>query len=138
MVSIQNVVNTGADTVLNCGAAAGIGYLTARVFMSSLNPVHAAVVSAISVLVSKVANPVFDYVFTSSDTNKACKFLGNVLNITASVAASAGIASAIGFPVSFSAFLCLNAITIVALSVIALGLVAVTEAGPYFEEISNR
>lgn len=137
MTTIQNVVNLASDTVLNSGAAAAIGYLCARAFMT-INPVHAAVVSAISVVVSKITNPIFDKIFAGDNANKASKFLGNVLNITASVAGSAAIATSLGYQVSFASFLYLNAITIAAFSAVTIGLFAAASTAAYLEDSYNR
>jgi hypothetical protein len=119
---IQSVVNKASETVLNSATAAMVGYLCAKAFMS-INPTHAAVVSAVAVLVSKVTNPLFSKIFSGPGANNASKFLGTVLNITLSVAVSAAIATAIGYSVSFSAFLYLNALTIATFASIALGVV---------------
>ena len=137
MTKIQNVVNLASDTVLNSAAAAAIGYLCARAFMT-INPIHAAVVSAVSVVVSKVTNPIFEKIFAGDSANKASKFLGNVLNITTSVAASAAIATALGYPVSIASFLYLNAITIASFSAVTIGLYAAASTAVYLEDAYNR
>jgi hypothetical protein len=130
MINIRNIINQASDTVLNSAAAAGIGYLCARAFMA-INPVHVAVASAISVVVSKVTDPIFDKIFAGEKASKASKFLGNVLNITTSVAASAGIATALGFEVSFASFLYVNAVTIAAFAAVTLGVFAAASAAAY-------
>ena len=137
MTTIQKLVNLASDTVINSAAAAGIGYLCARAFMT-LNPVHAAVVSAVSVVVSKVTNPIFNWIFAGEQANKASKFLGNVLNITASVAASAAIATSLGYPVTVTSFLVLNAVTIAAFAAVSVGLFAAASTAVYLEDAYNR
>ncbi len=136
MTRIHNVINIASDTILNSAAAAGIGYLFSRAFMT-INPVHAAVVSAVSVVISKVTTPIFDEIFDGETANKASKFLGKVLNITTSVAASAAIATALGFPVTFSSFLYLNAVTIAAFSAVTIGLFAAASTAVYLEDKYN-
>ncbi|HEV8051216.1 MAG TPA: hypothetical protein VGP47_01890 [Parachlamydiaceae bacterium] len=109
MTQIQNALNVASETILTSAAFAGAGYLCARVFMS-LNPVHAAVVSAVSVVVSKVTTPIFDKVFNGEKANESSRFLGAVLNVSASVIASSALATALGYPVSIASCLCLIAI----------------------------
>lgn len=133
MTNIQSVINETSQTILECGAAAAIGYLCARVF-TSINPAHAAVVSAVSILVSKIVDPVFQRVFAGPGANDASKFLGTVLNITLSVSASAAIASAMGFPISATAFFWLNIVGILAVPVVTIAVVVAAAAGLALKE----
>lgn len=137
MTKIQDFINFASDTALGCTAAASIGYLFARSFMT-INPVYAAVVSAVSVVVSKVSNPIFEKIFASSGASKASRFLGNVLNITASVAASSAIATSMGYNVTFASFLLLNAVTITAFSAVTIGLFAAAGTAAYLDDAYNR
>lgn len=123
MTSIQNVVNQASETLLHSVSAAGTGYMFAGGVLS-LSPVHAAVISAISVLVSKVTNPVFQMCFGGPDANGSSLFLGNVLNITVSVAATIAIANAIGYSISVPAFLYLNAVAVGTFVLVNLGILA--------------
>ena len=99
---IRSLVNDASRTVLQMGISATIGYLFARTF-TIINPWHAAVFSASSVLVSKVVEPIFNRIFGGSDSNEASKFLGKVINITACVAIGAAVSTLIGYPIPFTA-----------------------------------
>ena len=125
MTTIKAVLNETSELVLHSVTAAGVGYLCARVFMSTINPIHAAVVTGLAALASRITKPLFDKIFGGFHSNQASRVLGSILNITSSVAIAASVATAIGFPVSMPAFLCLNAFTIGAFALVALGVTVV-------------
>lgn len=123
MGAIQNVVNHASETVLHSVAAAGTSYLFARNLMS-LNPIHAAAISAISVLVSKVTNPLFEMCFGGLEANGSSQLLGNVLNLKASVAVTVLAANAVGFSISIPAYLFLSVAAISTYVLVNLGILA--------------
>lgn len=102
MSNVTNVVNAACNTAVNAGWGAVGGYLLARMF-TTINPVNGAVFGAVASVVSSVTNPVLKAIFEGKNSNDASKFIGKVLNITASIAASAHISGALGYPVSLKA-----------------------------------
>lgn len=135
MSTIHDIVNWASSTVVNTGVSAGVGYLCARAFMS-INPVHGAVVAAVSCVVSRVADPIFTAIFGGDKANMASKFVGTVLNITASVGGTLAIASALGFPVTLYSFACLTAIMTAASLITAIALTAILGTAAYVADRS--
>lgn len=123
MSTIQNIVNRTSEICLHSATAAGIGYLFARSLVC-LNPLHAAAISAISVLIAKITNPLFQKCFGGPEANGSSLLFGSVLNITVSVAATISAANAIGFSISVPAFLYLNAVAIGTYVLANLGVLA--------------
>jgi hypothetical protein len=122
-MSAIHAVNKGAETTLHSVTAAGTGYLFAKNLMT-LNPVHAAAISAISVVVSKVTSPLFQMFFGGPEANGSSLLLGSVLNITASVSATIAAASALGYSISVPAWLYLSAVAIATYVLVNLGILA--------------
>lgn len=123
MSSIQNVVNRSAETMLHSVSSGATASLFAKNLMT-LNPVHAAGLSAVSVLVSKVTSPLFQMLFGGPEANGSSLFLGNALNITLSVAATVITANAIGFSISVASFLYISAVNISTYVLVSLGILA--------------
>lgn len=111
----QNCVNQATNVALHMSAMAGIGYLAARVF-SFIDPVHAALFSASTYLVSKIISPLFEKTFGGWASSEASRFTGNLLALGTAVAISSGISMLAGFPVSFTAGVALTC-TIVAVGI---------------------
>lgn len=120
MSAIQFVVNQASETMLHGVTAAGTAYL----FAKNMNPVQAAALSAVSAVVSKITNPVFQWLFGGPEANGSSLLLGNALNITTSVAITVALANAVGFSVSVPAFLYLNAVAISTFVLVNLGILA--------------
>ena len=122
-IPISALMNPLSETLIESTVAGGAGYLCARIFMS-INPVHAAVVSAISLAVSKVARGLFDVLFNNVNSNFASRLVGNILNITTCAALSVSMANALGYGISMTSFLVLNAIMISSFALVSIGILA--------------
>lgn len=100
--NLQTTMNSVADSAVTMSIAASVGYCCARVF-TSVNPVHGAVFCAVSSLVTKFVNPIFEKFFAGKGANEASKMLGVGLSIVSGIAASAAVSTAFGFPITFYA-----------------------------------
>ena len=101
-VSVQNYINTISETSLQMAAAAGIGYICARAF-TSINPLNAAIFSAVSECVRKFTIPVFNKIFGGYGANQSSRFVGAILQVITTVAASSAISNALGYGVTINA-----------------------------------
>jgi len=126
---VQNIVNQFSDTAVHAALSAGTGYLLARFVMTTLNPATAAVVSAVSAVVSVVIDPIFKAIFAGPQANDASRFLGKVLNISTALALPVGIANSLGYAITVPAFIGLNLVTIGAFVLTGLGIAGAASAG---------
>lgn len=113
----QECINTASDTIVQMSFAGALGYLCARVF-GIINPVHGAAFCAVSAVVTKVVNPVFDKYFNNSESNHSSKLIGILLSTVVGTAVSASLATLAGFSISF------NTAVVLLCSTIAVGLIA--------------
>jgi hypothetical protein len=128
--SVQNFVNNSCETAVKMGAVAVIGATCAWMF-KVMHPMHAAVFSATTVLVTKVADPFFDKIFDGYGANNYSRFVGSCLSVAVGTAVSAAVATGLGFTVTFKAGLmlygivcALAVITMLGLSLAAAGVVS--------------
>jgi hypothetical protein len=70
------------------------------------------VFSAASYLVSSVVRPIFDKLFENKNQNVLVHFVGHVFSVTTAVALSAGVATGLGFPITFTTAAALAAATL--------------------------
>lgn len=106
-VQTHNCINLAAEVVFSTSAAAGVGYFCARAF-SLIDPVHAAVFSAATYLVSSIIIPIFEKAFGGWFATDASKITGNILGMGTAIAISSGISTALGFPITFNAGVALS------------------------------
>ena len=98
---IQRGINP-LEPILHMSAAAGLGYLCARAF-AIMDPIHAAVFSASAMVVAKIVSPIFENAFAGWGASDGRKTIGFVLGSATAIAISAGVSTALGFPVTFGA-----------------------------------
>jgi hypothetical protein len=100
----QKAVNYLSQMALEACSSGLVGYFMARVF-THINPIHGAVFCAISVPVSRVVDLAMEKIFNRNGASDESKVIGKVLSFAISTAISAGVATAIGFPLTFQASL---------------------------------
>lgn len=123
MTAIQNIVNSLSDLTVHAAVSSMVGYCAARAFTPLLlDPVTAAVVTGVASIVSRITSPIFNAIFARPTADKATRFLGNVLNLTTSLALPVAIANAIGYPITIPAFVCLTAVTVGTYVLVSLGI----------------
>ena len=129
MTTIQGVVNYGSETILHSASAAAVGYLCANVFMPAVNPAAAAVVLGAAATIAQMTRPIFNSIFAGPTSNEASRFLGTVLNITASVAIPASIAAGLGYAISVTSALYLIGFAIGSFALVIIGTSALSSTG---------
>ena len=101
-IDIQKCVDRAAESIPSMAVAGGMGYLCARAFLT-IDPVHAAVFSASAALISKIITPFFENTFNGWAASDASRTTGRILGVGSAIALSAGVSTALGFPISFGA-----------------------------------